>query len=480
MTLQNKTFSAVRWTSTSAIFKGLLQVAQLAVLARILAPKDFGLMALVTVVLGFATLFADLGLNSAYIQRQDVTPTQRSSLFWLNISVSLLLMLLVMLSSSFLANFFGDERLIPLLILSSTIFIVAALGQQIRANATKNLEFKRLALTEISAALIGFIIAVGCALTNFGVYALVYGAMTSALTSSLLSWVFIAKGWHPQLHFNFNEIKPYFSFGGAVVANGIVNQFNMSMDLLIGGRLLGATQLGLFSVSRNLILQIQFLINPISTRVGFPLIAQIQYDIPRVRSVYLQTVNLTASVNAPIYLGLVFFAPEIIHVILGSNWSGSVELLRILAIWGLFRSLANPVGSLLLGMGHADLSLKWNLGLLFLVFPFLWFGSQWGITGMAWSMLAFQIVVFVPGWYLLVKPLCEATIIDYSKVILKPFIITLLSVTLAYLIKKFIQNQLVVLIIAFLVFSTTYYFMSKKFNQNFTNSLVKLVMHRNT
>lgn len=475
MTLRKKTLSAVRWTSTSAIFKGLLQISQLAVLARILVPEDFGLMALVTVVLGFATLFADLGLNSAYIQRQDVTPTQRSSLFWLNTSVSLLLMLLVMLLSHLLASFFGDKRLIPLLILSSTIFVFAALGQQIRATAEKTLAFKALALTEIISALIGFITAVGCALVGFGVYALVYGAMTSSLLSSLLAWIFIAKGWHPQLHFNFNEIKPYFGFGGAVVTNGIVNQFNMSMDLLIGGRLLASTQLGLFSVPRNLILQIQFLINPIITRVGFPLIAQIQHDIPRVRSIFLQTINMTASVNAPIYLGLAFFAPEIVHVILGSNWSGSVELLRILAVWGLFRSLGNPVGSLLLGMGRADLSLKWNLGLLFLVFPVLWLGSQWGVTGMAWSMVIFGAAMFIPGWYILVRPLCRATFIEYFKAAFNPTLLTLLTIFPIYLITQLLSNSFLILIIVSVLFPVAYYFLNKKINPIFSTTISNFI-----
>ena len=474
MTLQNKTFSAVRWTTTAAIFKGLLQFAQLSVLARLLAPEDFGLMAMVMVVLGFATLFADLGLNSAYIQKQKVTQTQRSSLFWLNLGMSVLLMLLVMLLSPLLAQFFGDERLIPLLLLSTCIFVIAALGQQIRASAEKTLMFKPLALTEISAALLGFITAVSCAVAGLGVYALVYGAIANALFSSLFAWIFIAKGWYPQLHFNLNEIKSFFGFGGAVVANGIVNQFNMSMDLLIGGRLLGATQLGLFSVPRNLILQIQFLINPVITRVGFPLIAQIQHDIPRVRSIYLQTINLTASVNAPIYLGLAFFTPEIVQVMLGENWSGSVELLRILAIWGLFRSLGNPVGSLLLGMGRADLSLKWNIGMLFLVLPVLWLGSQWGVIGMAWSMLCFQVAVFIPGWYILVRPLCEASFYEYSKQFMIPLFISLVAASIGYIGVSMFESNWTRLIIGISIFTLLYFYISLYFNPKLTSSIKTL------
>ena len=109
MTLKHRTFSAVRWTTTAAVVRALLQLAQLAVLARLLAPEDYGLMAMVAVVLGFALVFTDLGVNSAYVQRQDVTPEQRSSLFWLNVAMGGGLTLLVLLCSPLIAGFF-DAR----------------------------------------------------------------------------------------------------------------------------------------------------------------------------------------------------------------------------------------------------------------------------------------------------------------------------------------------------------------------------------
>lgn len=476
MSLKNRTFTAVRWTSASAIFKGLLQIIQLAVLARLLTPEDFGLMAMVMVVLGFATLLADLGLNSAYIQRQEVSHSQRSSLFWANLGMSASLMLLLIAFSPLLANFFGDERLTPLLMLSATIFTLNALGQQIRANAEKTLDFKPLVLTEISAASLGFIIAIGCAWLGFGVYALVYGSITTAFLSSLLAWLFINKGWHPKFYCSLHDVKSFLGFGGAVVGNNIVNQFNASMDILIGGRLLGATQLGLYSLPRNLVLQIQSLINPIITRVGFPLIAQIQHDIPKVRSVYLQTINLTASVNAPIYLGFAFFVPEVVQVLFGgNNWTGSVELLRLLAIWGLFRSLGNPVGSLLLGMGRADLSLKWNIGLLFLVFPVLWLGSQWEVTGMAWAMLIFQVAMFIPGWLILVKPLCGATLVEYSKAAFSPTLIVLLIMTPIYFLTRTVSHPLMTLLIVAITFPPIYLYTHNRLNSTFNKAILGFI-----
>ncbi|MDA3878624.1 MAG: MOP flippase family protein, partial [Halothiobacillus sp.] len=335
----------MRWTTTAAVARALLQLAQVAVLARLLAPEDYGLMAMVAVVLGFATVFTDLGVNSAYVQRQEVTPEQRSSLFWLNVAMGGGLTLLVLSCSPLLAGFFGDERLTPLLMLAASTFVITALGQQVRMTAEKALDFRPLVLTEITSAVVGFAAAVSAAYTGWGVYALILGAIVNAVAATVLAWLFLARGWRPMWRFQWADVRSFLGFGGALVANNIVNEFNRSIDLLLGGRMLAASALGLYSLPRQIVFQIQGMVNPIITRVGFPLIAQVQADIPKVRSIYLKTLNMTAATNAPLYVGIAFFAPEVVSIMLGDKWLAATDLLRLLAIWGFLRSTGNPVGS---------------------------------------------------------------------------------------------------------------------------------------
>ena len=154
MSLRRKTFSAVRWTTVSSVSIASLRIASIAVLARILVPEDYGLMAMVGAVLGVAGLFADLGANSAFIQRKEVTQEQRSSLFWLNVTMSAGLAGLVVVLSPLFARFFGDPRLAPLMMLSSTTFVLVALGQQVKMSAEKKLDFKVIVILEISAVLV--------------------------------------------------------------------------------------------------------------------------------------------------------------------------------------------------------------------------------------------------------------------------------------------------------------------------------------
>lgn len=421
MSLKKTAFSAVRWTSLAAVWRAVLQLVQVAVLARLLAPAEYGLMAIVTVVTTFGVALGDLGMSSALIQRGNITKQERSSLFWMNLMVSTSLALVLVLSSPLLATVYGSPRLTPLIVIGAITLVIQASTQQLWAMAEKQLRFRPVALIEMTAGLCGFAVALLAALAGWGVYALVLAPLTSACTCALMSWPILSRDWRPARHFRFSEVRPYVRFGGAMVVSTLIGQLNMALDVLIGGRTLSATALGVFSVPRNLALQLQFIVNPIVTRVGFPLIAQVQRDTARVRHIYLSTMNMTSSVNAPLYLGLAFFAPEITALLLGPGWEASGSLLRVLAVWGGVRSIMNPIGSLLLGVGRPDLHLKWNVCLLLVSFPTLLLGSRYGAAGLASASLLVVTLSVLAGWYVLVRPTCAASIGEYSVVTFRPF-----------------------------------------------------------
>lgn len=377
-------------------------------------------MALVMVVISYSALFADMGLSTAFVQRQQISQEERSSLYWLSVAMGMGLMLLVMAVSPVAAWVFNAPQLVWLLVLVSSNFLVIALGQQLRMDAEKALNFRPVAIIEIIAAVSAFALAVITAWAGWGVYALVIAAMAGAWVTMLLCWAVLAQGWRPMLRLRWAEVRWFVRFGGGMVLGNIINQINATVDILLGGRLLGAAQLGLYSVPRNLVLQAQSMVNPIFTRVGFPLIAAIQHDPLRVRDVYLRIMNLTATVNAPIYISIAAFSPELVQLLLGEEFQGAAPLLRVLAIWGLLRSFGNPVGSLLFGLGRVGLANWWNAGLLMIIPPALWWGSHHGAIGMAWALVVVMAVLFVPGWAILVRPVCGAGFWLYLRQVLVP------------------------------------------------------------
>ena len=475
MTLRRQTFSAVRWTTLDSAGKALLRVASIAVLARILAPEDYGLMAIVSVILGLASMFADLGMNSAYVQRKDVTQEQRSSLYWLNVAMSACLAVLLVAISPLVATFYGDPRLSPLIMLSASTIVFIALGQQVKMSAEKELRFAGVVSLSLIASLIGFAVAILAALAGWGVYALVVSVIAGAALSSAFYWFFVADGWRPMWRLRKDDIQSFLGFGSATVGNNVASYLGRSADIFLGGRLLGASDLGLFSVPRTLVLELGGMVNAIVTRVGFPLIAKVQSDIDRVRSIYLKTMNMTAATNAPLYIGIAFFAPDIVTLVLGEGWEKSGELFRVLALWGGLRSTGNPVGSLLYGMGRAGLSLKWNMWLLLIVPPAVWLGSQNGAVGIAWALLLVQVVLFVPAWFFLVRPVCKAKLIDYSVAALRPFVLAALAVGPAYVVASQLDDVVARLFVGVLISAPLYWLFSWVGNREWVLAMLELL-----
>lgn len=467
MSLSIRSIAAGRWTSLSNIVRATMQLAQLIVLTRFLSPQEYGLMAMVTVVISYATLFSDMGLSTAFVQRQHITHEERSSLYWLSVVTGGVLMLIVTALSSLIGYLLKEPRLAGLIVLVSTNFFVQALGQQLRMDAEKSLNFRPLALIEIVAAVSGFFIAVIAAWHDWGVHALVAAAICSTWVTMLFSWLLLANGWRPLWRLRWSEVSWFVRFGGGMVINNVINHVNTTVDVLLGGRLLGAMQLGLYSVPRNLILQIQFLVNPIFTRVGFPVIASIQDDKARVQQVYLKMMNLTASINAPIYVSLGFFSPEFVLLMFGEDFNEAVPLFRVLALWGLLRSFSNPVGSLLFGLGRIRQSTQWNFLLLLIVPPVIWFGSGYGAEGMAWALVGVIGGLLVPAWAILVKPACGASLAAYMRQVLVPTLCAIVAGAVAWLSVSLLLLLWVRLVIGLMVGVIFYTALSWLFNRDF-------------
>lgn len=479
MTLKQKTFSAVRWTTLAMVGKVGFQFLQIVVLARILAAEDFGLMAIVVAVISFAQIFSDMGVSSAIIHRQHITRERLSSLYWLNVVASAALMLAIMGSSQLLARYYHSPRLEPMLVFISLHFLINSLGQQLRVLAEKNMLFSELSKIELSAALLGFIVAVSSAFLGAGVWSLVAGLISSTTLNTMLCWSILARGWRPLLRLHFAEIRDFVRFGGYVMGNNILNALNSNADLFIGGRILGAAALGAYSLPRELSLRLAGVVNPIVTRVGLPVMAKSQLDKEFLKTVYLKTMLVTASVNFPIYIALAVFAPEAVELFFGARWHESAPLLRMLAIWGMFRSIGNPVGSLIFAVGRADLAFKWNLGFMIFILPVVWIGAQYGTYGLACALLLLVLGGQIPNWYILVHPLCGASFSEYFRQFAYPLLCSVLAAIPAYFSVIYLVDVPARLIVGLTVGAISYIALSYRLNRVWVDLIFQL-SRRNT
>ena len=455
-----------------------LQLFQVSVLARLLTPADFGLMAIVVAIILFAQIFTDMGVSNAIIHYQYISQDTLSSLYWLNVLMGACLMLLLMALSEPVSNFYQKPELRLLLMIVSTSFLITALGQQLRVVAEKNFKFKLLAKIEIVVALISTTVVISWAFYSPSVVVLIAGMVISALLSSLLYWLFLAKGWRPRRCFNTKQMKPFFAFGAYAMCDNLLNSVNRQVDVLIGGRMFSTEALGAYSLPRDLTLRLAGVINPVITRVGLPVMAKSQHDIMQLKNIYLQTLRMTASINFPLYLTLMVFAPEIVQLLFGGQWQDSIPLLRIFALWGVMRSIGNPMGSLLYARGRADLSFRWNLSLFILFTPTIWYASNWGATGMASALLAIMVVLYTPGWFFLVKPLCGVGLWEYTLNLLIPLCASIIAAASAYYAVILLDGMFARLALGIPVGGLVYIAVSLLINKQWTGAMRELVFKR--
>lgn len=415
MSLKRKAFAAGRWTTASAVVRSALNLIQMTILARLLTPADFGLMAVAGALLAAIGLLADLGLSRALIHFPLPSRQVLSSLYWLNLATGILLMLLMAAAAPAVSALYDEAALTPLLLVVSTVFPLSALGQQFRTLAEKRLDFAALARIEITSGFLGIAAAASVAWLGGGVYALAVAIVVPAALSSLLACWRLSDFGAPLRRARFSETIPYLRFGGYLIGENFANTVRMQSDVFIGGFILGPSGMGVYALPRELCLRLSHtVVNPVVTRIGFPVMAQIQHDPAALKSAYLQILRVTASFNFPIYVALAVFAPEIVAILFGPQWESAAPYLRVFAFWGLVRSAGNPVGSLLHAVGRVRLAMSWNLTWLILLPPVFWLSAKsYGVEGLAWSMLVTQVLLFLPAWRFLVYPFCRARFGEY-------------------------------------------------------------------
>jgi lipopolysaccharide exporter len=209
--------------------------------------------------------------------------------------------------------------------------------------------------------------------------------------------------------------------------------------------------------------------------VGLPIMAQAQNDPALLKRIYLQTMLMTASINFPIYIFLIFFAPEVVALYLGESWTSTIPLMQIFAAWALLRSTGNPVGSLLMAKGRADLSFKWNLTWLFITPLAIWLGSHYGATGMATSMVLLGLIGYWPNWFFLVKQLSGISFTEYSCHLLKPLLISLFAVIVSYWSVILLTTPVIRVAFSFLISSAIYLVLSFYLNQQWFRTMMEFL-----
>lgn len=478
MSLKKSAVSGIKWTGSSAVVTTALQFIRLAVLARLLSPNDFGLMAMLMIIIGLAQSLSDMGISNAIIHRQDIDAQQLSSLYWLNIIAGIIVFFIVLLSTPVVAWVYGEPILQEIIPWASAIFLILPWAQQHQILLQKELNFKAISVIRIAGDLIGLAVAIIAAYRQQGVLSLVFGQLAAAMGQTVLFlYVGTSKGWGPRFHFAKKDLQEFLSFGLYQMGEKILAHFISRIDQFFIGILVNAEALGYYNLAFNLTLQPQTVINPIITRVAFPLFAKMQNDNERLKRGYLLTLNILSTINFPFMMGLAVVAPTFIPLVIGDQWNDAVALVQILALVGLLRSTANPVGSLLLAKGRADLGFKLTLGVFFLQILCIYLAGHYGgLFGITIAVLGVQIFRFVLVYLVAVRNLIGPCLVDYFSAMAPSFYAAVVMTIILTLVPVLLRGDIATITIAQISLGVSIYVLfTYLFRRDFTTQLVTMM-----
>ncbi len=382
---------AVTLASQAARFG--LQTASTMILARLLTPGDFGIIAMVAAVTAFARVFQDMGLSTATIQHPELSHTQVTMMFWLNVLIGSLLTLAVAASAPVLALFYHQPEVFWLAIALSAIFLIDSLGGQHSALLTRRMQFRTLAVIQVAAIGIGSTASILGALLGLGYWALVLGSWVTTVVNTALLWS--NSPWRPGLPVRGSGIGALLTFGTNVTGSEVANYFSRNLDNILIGRVWGAQALGLYSRAYALLMfPIRNLRIPLNA-VAYPALSRLQGDPKRYRAYYGKYVALLGFASMPIAAFLFVCSDNTVNLLLGSRWSGASAIFRVLAVVAFIQPVLSTQGMVMLSCGFSRRYLWLGVVNAAVMAASFGLGVIWGPIGVASAYaVAFYLTLY--------------------------------------------------------------------------------------
>ena len=400
MSLKQKAFKGFIWSLIQNFGTQVFTLLNFLILARLLTPKTFGLIALANVFLAFMQIFLDQGFAKALIQREELEPEHLDAAFWSQVGCGIFLTIFTFFTADLIAEIFRQPKLIPILQCLSSMFIIDSLNQVHNALLSREFAFKIMALRSLYSSIICGIVGVTMAMKGYGVWSLVTLEVTGKLFLLLFTWNTV--DWRPKWQFSPKHFRDLYSFGIYLLGYKFVKFFDKRADNLLIGYFLGEVALGYYAIAyRILEMMTQLLVKTVS-KVALPTFSRLQTEPKRFRQVFYQTTQLTSLIAFPTFLGMIVFAPELIVILFGEQWIPATTAMQILALEGIvlsvslfhrsvFVSMGKPAWNLKIVMFNATANLvacaiavRWGINAVaigyvvssYLVFPF----SQWAVS----------------------------------------------------------------------------------------------------
>lgn len=378
-----KTTHAIFWNYASFALGKFLVFLTMIILARLLTPAQFGLVALATLAVDYLSVLKNFGLSEALIQHREDVDQAANTVFTLNLLLNVILVFISIAIAPLVAMFFNEPAVIPILRVLGFNFILNALGAVHIARLQRELSFNRKLITDIGNALVKGGVSISCALLGFGAWSLVIGQLTGVATMTLLAWIVFP--WLPRLHINLHLASKLLRFGLPLMGGTAITVMSDNLDYLLIGYLLGNVALGIYTLAYRLPELVALNILYITAQALFPAYASVQQDTEALRKGFLATLRFVQMIMTPICLGLMLTADPLVRVAFSDQWLDAIPVVRLIALFIFLRSIGYHVGDVYKAVGRSDILVKLGTLHLMLLTPALFYGAQSGLIGVGWG-----------------------------------------------------------------------------------------------
>lgn len=374
-----------------------IQLAGIVVLARLLDPSDYGLLAMVLAIIGIGELLRDFGLSAAAVQAPDLSSRQRDNLFWISTLVGGGLAVAVALSAPLIALIYSEPRLQGLALVLSITFLLNGVASQFRAGYVRTLRFGRIAVSDTSAQAVGLAVGVGMAVAGLGYWALAGQQVAIALITVLT--LVVGAGWRPGRYTRGTPMRSLLGFGGNLFGSQLLGYASKNVDSVVLGIALGPAALGLYNRAFQLSMLPLTQINAPATNVALGVLSRLQDESERYRRYLLAGQTALLAVVLSIFSIGIPLAGPLFEAILGEEWAGAAPIFQILAVAGIFHTAGYTTYWVFLSRGLTRSHLYFELISRPPFIAAVLFGAIWGVVGVAVAYSGATVLMWVAGLF---------------------------------------------------------------------------------
>ena len=385
-------------TVAGTLIKATMQVVSIMVLARLLTPQDFGVMAMVFPIIGFASVVQEAGLGWAVVQRGQISERELSTMFWLNAALGLFLSLLFIALAPFAARFYGEPRVMALTMASASLLMLAALATQPMAILNRGLKFSAMAMIDAVSITVGTLLAAAVAYFTHSYWAIFLLNFGSAVTSCVLAWIF--SKWRPGARSSLRDVIDLIRFGGDITLSNVASYFGRNLDNILIGRVWGATALGFYERAYKIVLLPILYIHMPLFRLIVPMLSQTRDSPARYRRIFMMAFQGSLLLAVP---GVVLIAAAtrlVVSIAMGPQWLDSSPIFAWLALACLAQLAVGPLTMIFISQSRSRDAVHSSIATSLVNVGAFLIGIHWGAVGVAMAYALCEVLrAPVMLWY---------------------------------------------------------------------------------